>query len=522
MRANNKDQKKVFMWYKVKELDNKGFNKSQISVELGICRKTVRNYMKMDERAFGLFLSKSHRLPKKLTPYEHFIKDLLEQHPYLSAAQIEDRLKENYEDFPFIHSKTIYNYCQYIRCKYQIAKAKIKEARIYEKLPESAYGEFAQVDFGQIYMLTTQNTRKKVYFMAMVLCRSRQKFIFFQSSPFTSSSAIQAHILAFEYFGGQPRFILYDQDRVFIREENMGDILLTQLFKRFVESSSFEAIFCRKSDPESKGKIENVVKYVKNNFCKGRTYPGDDELNCGAVEWLNRTANAKMHDGIKKIPKEQWVIEKNYLEPIGDYFIPERQKLSAYKVRKDNTIHYKSNFYTLPAGTFTGADTWVSLEEKEGIIYLFDSEKTLLTTHQVCIGRGKTIRNTDHTRDKSASIEDLKIRLLDQLGNTATALMFINGIHKNKGRYVRDNFSHILKMSMKYPAEAVQEALLLCLESSLYNAYRFEEVLKHLHKKEQWPHELKKVNLKIEKGVVKDLDDFVPATSSIHAYQQLF
>jgi transposase len=510
------------MWYKVNELNSRGFNKSQISVELGICRKTVRNYLQMDEKEFEFFLNKNLQLPKKLAPYERFIKDLLEQYSYLSAAQIEDRLKEHYADFPAIHSKTIYNYTQHIRLKYDLPKEKLKKPRVYEKLPENAYGEYAQVDFGQVYMLTKDKARKKVYFMAMVLCRSRQKFIYFQSKPFTSTSAIQGHLLAFKYFEGQPRFIIYDQDRVFIREENMGDLLLTQVFKSFVESCGFEAVFCRKSDPESKGKIENVVKYVKNNFCTGRIYPGDEELNRWSVEWLNRTANAKVHHGIKQIPRQLWEVEKNYLEPIRERFIPERQKMPIYKVRKDNTIHYKSNFYTLPSGSYTGADIWVSLEVKVGVIRLFNNEKILLTTHYLSINRGKTIRNTDHTRDKSTNIEDLKTRLLNQLDNSPVAVLLIEEIHKHKGRYVRDNFSHMLKIAIQYPAEVVQGAIIFCLESSLYNAYRFEDVLKHLHQKDQEKDKLKTVPLKIEKRETRELNDFVPATSSINTYNQLF
>lgn len=510
------------MWYKVNEMNNAGFNKSQISVELGICRKTVRNYLQMDEQEFGLFLRRSQQLHKKLTPYEGFIKALLEKYPFLSAAQIEDRLKEQYPDFLPVHSKTIYNFTQYIRRKCHLHKEKVKEPRVYEKLPESPFGDFAQVDFGQAYMLTKNESRKKVYFMAMVLCRSRQKFIYFQSTPFTSLCASRAHILAFEYFGGQPRSILYDQDRVFIREENMGDLLLTQVFKSFVASCGFEAVFCRKSDPESKGKIENVVKYVKNNFCKGRVYPGDEQLNQWAVEWLDRTANAKVHDGIKQIPRELWEAERNYLEPIRNSFEPQAPKLPTYRVRKDNTIHYKSNFYTLPSGSYTGADIWATLEEKDGMIRLFDQEQRLLTTHQLCIDRGKVVHNTDHTRDKSASIKELKVRLLDQLENSSVAVLLVEEIHRHKGRYVRDNFSHMLKTAKQYSGDLVQNALLLCLESALYNAYRFEDILKHLHKNEEVQQKFKNAPPATGRKATRSLNDFVPATSSINTYNQLF
>lgn len=37
------------MWYKIRELYLKGFNKSQIAFQLGLHRSTVRRYLKMDE-----------------------------------------------------------------------------------------------------------------------------------------------------------------------------------------------------------------------------------------------------------------------------------------------------------------------------------------------------------------------------------------------------------------------------------------------------------------------------------------
>ena len=104
------------------------------------------------------------------------------------------------------------------------------------------------------------------------MSRSRHKYIYYQRTPFTSAAAIYAHELAFEFFGGIPKKILYDQDKVFISSENFGDYILTDKFKRFCTSVHFEAVFCRKSDPESKGKVENVVKYVKNNFLKGQNF----------------------------------------------------------------------------------------------------------------------------------------------------------------------------------------------------------------------------------------------------------
>ena len=91
----------------------------------------------------------------------------------------------------------------------------------------------------------------------MSLSRSRYKFIYFSRTPFTTDLAVYAHELAFEYFSGVPRKIVYDQDKVFLVKENLGDLILTHGFRALVREHGFNPVFCRKSDPESKGKIEN-------------------------------------------------------------------------------------------------------------------------------------------------------------------------------------------------------------------------------------------------------------------------
>ena len=135
--------KKVFMWYKVKELSKQGLNQSQIKLEIGIDRGTVRKYLSMSESQFLEWISRPRSMPKKLNEYYHFVKELLKSAPYLSAAQVEDRLKETYSDLPDVSSKTVYNFVQTIRKEQNIPKQKERLPRQYEKLPETEYGEEA-------------------------------------------------------------------------------------------------------------------------------------------------------------------------------------------------------------------------------------------------------------------------------------------------------------------------------------------------------------------------------------------
>lgn len=86
----------------------------------------------------------------------------------------------------------------------------------------------------------------------MLLCYSRYKFIIFRDSPLTSHGAVEAHEKAFEFFRGIPKEIIYDQDAVFIHDENKGDYLLTDIFDRYRLSRPFKITFCHAADPEIK------------------------------------------------------------------------------------------------------------------------------------------------------------------------------------------------------------------------------------------------------------------------------
>lgn len=273
------------MWYKVRELQSKGLNKTQIGKHLGVDRSTVRRYLQMSREDFVRRRNSHRKYTLKLAGYEEYVRGTLEEYPYISAARIHDWLKECYPDFPEVCDKTVFNFVEKVRCKYGIGKK--SEARIrrdYEKLPDTPYGEYAQADFGEKWMSAGNGRSTKVYFFAIVLARSRYKFTFFARRPFDTELAIYAHECAFEYFGGKPEKILYDQDRVLISRENLGDLMLTRKFQTFVREQHFQPVFCHKADPESKGKVENVVKYVKENFLVARVFRDIDSLNREALE----------------------------------------------------------------------------------------------------------------------------------------------------------------------------------------------------------------------------------------------
>lgn len=506
------------MYHEIHKMSRQGHSISYISQYLVVNWRTVKKYLGMDDQQYEAFLSAAPNRSKELLPYESFIKIKLEKYPDTPASQMHDWLKEFDDHFPQVNPKTVYNFVMWVRQTHNIPKTKPeRDFLIIEELP---FGKQAQVDFGEYNMRTTTGKRKKVHFFTMVLSRSRYKYVFFSDAPFTATLAVQAHERSFTHFQGIPLEIVYDQDSVFIHDENKGDLLLTEAFKSYVGQRGLQTYFCRKSDPQTKGKVENVVKYVKQNFLYNRPYFDIETLNDEALAWLNRTANHQPHGKTKQPPRELWETEKGHLKtymPITFEF----NQIKTYTVRKDNTISYKSNLYTLPQGTWKGNGTKVGIEQKHGKLAIYDLEGTLICSHQISTGKGKTVFNNDHKRDKTSKIDRIIIDLAEKFDNPSDAVSYFELLRLEKPRYIRDQLQAIQECFGTFRTETLNLALAFCIENKIYSATDFKAIAT---KKQQ---EIKNTttgntdDVKPLPDRLANLDKFDPKTSDITDYESL-
>lgn len=511
---------KFVMWNKVRNLKSSGYTNSQISRKTGLYRGTVARYLSMSESEYLCSNSYRRTYSHKLDRYENFIYDQLASCSDLSSSQVHDRLKEHFAGFPVVSSKTVYNYVLYVREKYNLPKHVHTGYRPYEQQPETPFGAMGQVDFGERYMTNSCGSHVKVYFFAMVLSRSREKFVYFSLSPFTTSLAVYAHELAFGFYGGFPDEILYDQDKVLLHNENLGDLLLTHGFRRFVSETGFKTVFCRKGDPESKGKIENVVKYVKYNFLRGRTFTDIDSLNAEALSWLERTGNGSVHGTTRQIPAEVFREEKGYLKPYNGTPTPVKVEMKAYYVRKDNTISYKGNYYTLPTGTYHGHNTLVYVHLNDTQVHLFDKESgKTLAVHPLCLEKGKLVRNTSHSRDNTTSLQSLEDKVKNSLGAGTVIDEYLDQLHRDKSRYYRDNLTFIDRNLAAFPTEIMHRAFSFCLGKGIYNARVLIDVARNMQK--QTGEKLQQQAITQLCGVIPTCD-MVPQKNDINVFNTIF
>jgi transposase len=511
-------EKFINHWIMYHEIHNQnwnGKNPSQIASYLVLDLRTVKKYIAMSEQEYLDYQQQLSNRIQKLAPYENFVKGRLELCPEASSAQVHDWLKEHYPLLPKTSIKTVYNFVLFVRQKHNLIKA--FSSREYQQVEELPYGEQAQIDFGEFNMTDVEGHRKKVYFLALVLSRSRYKMVWFLDHPFTASSAIEAHEVAFSFIGGYPRELVYDQDKVLLANENKGDVVLTEAFRAYCQSRPFKVRFCRKNDPQSKGKIENVIKYIKYNFLRGRMYYGVIVLNDQALDWLSRTANAKEHSTTHKIPALEWVIEKEHLIPLQPALF-NTSPWRVYAVSKDNVIHYQGSTYSVPLGTYQGANTEVRLEQRGDILILSDTSGQEIIRHPVSVIKGTQVRHKTHYRDHSLSVSKLIDQVASRFTDQQKAHSYLDKVHLQFPRYARDQMQIIEQAARKYPRQDMDLALEYCLENHLEKAADFEPVLLALREQQNISAE---TILKDEPRLQNPKYKIQPHTRGISEYKQI-
>ncbi|UCZ54862.1 IS21 family transposase [Bacillus shivajii] len=471
------------MYMEIQQLLKQGFSKVKVAQKLGVSRTTVYSYLKKSPSDMHEWMLQQKGRAKKLDPYKDVILSWLEKHRDMSASQVLDWLQEQHgvED---VAESTVRSYVRELRNEYNIPKESVP--RTYEAIPDPPLGDQMQVDFGQTNQQSSNGNSVKLRFIAFVMSNSRYKYKEWLDRPFTTRDVIRAHENAFQYFEGITREIVYDQDALLVVSENGGDVILTKEFQAYKEERKLNMWVCRKADPESKGKIENVVGYIKSNFAKHRVFHGIDKWNEDGLAWLERTGNYKVHNTTKKRPIEVFLLEKQHLRPISspiNSFPIDNQCSSSIsrKVRKDNTIYYQSNRYSVPLGTFEKNPTvTVSILENNQIVICDIATGEVLAKHPLSSEKGKLIQDRQHTRDRTKGIDSFIESIVEQFDDNELAFSFLQGVRTAYPRYIRDQLQIISKVLKKNDRKIVNCALMECVKQKLFCATDFSDMVQYL------------------------------------------
>ena len=310
----------------IKELDAKGIAKREIARTLGMDIKTVRRHLK--KCGWEAYRRKQRDAPNLLKEEQVWVLERMPEVNYNAAILFRELKRKGYKG----SYETVKLFVHPHR------PLSLKGCVRYETAPGHQWGSA---------WVWLDGTQVKVHFFAMVLGYSRRLYAKgFSDEKF--ANLVHGHEAAFQWFGGLTKEILYDNAKTMITLHNTqtGALLLNSSFKDFAEYYGFEARFCRPYRPQTKGKIESGVKYLKHNFLPGRRFKSLAHLNGELEKWIVETADERIHGTTHQRPSQRFVEEKllliNRAQPY--VYVPAVQR----KVSQDSMVRWASNRYSVP------------------------------------------------------------------------------------------------------------------------------------------------------------------------------
>jgi transposase len=469
------------MYYKIQELKGIGYSERRAARELKLDRGTVRKYYRMDEETFIQYSLDAKTREKLLDKYRKAIETKLHEHPDIPASVIYDQLLEAEPTFePSKRSVRLY----VATLREDLGLPTLSKIRQFCEVEELPAGFQAQVDMGVKSMFDPYKKNVKIYIFAMVMSHSRQKFVYFQLKPFNGDDFVMAHDKAFRFYGGRTTEIVYDQDRVLAVSENAGNVIYTETFESYKNYAGFSVRLCRGHDPQSKGKIEAVIKFVKNNFLKYRTFFGINELNSEGLKWLDRTANGQKHETTKLIPSYVFAEEVKKLKPVPTLSAPVVPNKAI--VRPSNVIHFKQNRYRVPRGTYRpGRKAFIEVVDDK-VIFTDAETGELLAEHLVAVNViGKLIPlKTGLERNRGTKNDELKEKVLAKFEGCPIAADYVKSILEKFPRYNKEQLNNIRKLQERYSEAELSRAIEYCVKRELYSADEFRATLIYFRNEE--------------------------------------
>lgn len=312
---------------RIRQYAAEGQSIRQIAHRLGISRNTVKKYLTTEydpKRA-------AHKSESKLDDYKPFVKEQI-QYGNLNCVNLLQQIRTQGYD----GSLTILK--DYVR---PLRPAKCLPAVVrFETLP----GQQAQMDWGIALYMDEEGVVHKVAVLVVILGYSRTMYVEFVKRC-DEDSLLRCLVNAFEFFGGVPREILTDRMKTVLTAVTDDGPVWHGRFEDFAAVMGFVPKVCRARRPQTKGKVERGVRFLKESFLPGRRFTDIDDLNSQARQWCIEK-NRRVHSSTGKAPQK--ALTEETLLPLPSAEVLASYRWQGRKVSKDGFVSFEGVLYGVP------------------------------------------------------------------------------------------------------------------------------------------------------------------------------
>jgi transposase len=323
---------KVAIWAEIHRLrEVERLSARAIARRLHVSRRTVKKALASPTPPRPIVLSR----PSIVDPYKPAIQRLIEVYPDLSAVRVLEEIRK--DGYPG---------------EITLVRAFLREirparGRVYQEVHYPA-GDALQIDWGSCGVVRVGESRRKVSVFVAVLCYSRLIYIEFTLSQ-KKAHFYRCFNNALAFFGGATDRVILDNLSTAVAEGTGRDARFHPEFSAFCGYHRLQPVCCEKNDPESKGVVEDGVRYVKHNALTGR----DEELTTFAdyqklaVYWRDQIANVRRHETLRERPIERFETERGRLRPLPPVPYDTDEVVDAI-VTPYARVRFETNRYSVP------------------------------------------------------------------------------------------------------------------------------------------------------------------------------
>ena len=382
----------------INDYKRQGLTISQISEVTGYSRPTIRKYL--DNPTIPEYRPRQPR-STLLDPYKPFLKERTSAGVWNAVVLLKELQERGYtggytalKDF----------------LRPQRKEAHVVAVRRFETPP----GHQSQVDWGDLGDITQpEGERHKLNAFVMTLGHSRAMFADIAQDQ-KLPAFLRMHEAAFASLGGICQEILYDNTKtVVIRTltqgvDARGEVRLNPEFADFARYWGFTPRLCRPYRPQTKGKVESGIGYLRKNFLCGRDATDLDDLRQQLRVWTAEVANVRVHGTTHRLVQEAWQEEKPTLQSATGRRAYPLVVSAVRRVTRDAFVCWNSNRYSVP---WQNAGKEVLVQEVGAQITIL-RENLTIAIHLLATGSHQTVTAPAHHQDiPTASAKTGKARL---------------------------------------------------------------------------------------------------------------
>jgi transposase len=282
---------------------------SEVSVSLGVDRKTIRKYLAPAVAAGlvpgGPAMSQQDWAALVMRWFPHLADTRLRQvtwpeiarhHEYVTEmlkagvtqATIHQRLRDDHG-----LTASVASLKRYVAANLpeEVRRERVVVLRDEADTPP---GEEAQLDYGHLgyWLDPVSGKRRRVWAFAMVLACSRHLFVR-PTLVMDQAAFTEAHVEAFRFFGGVPRRLVPDNLRTGVDKPDLYDPKLNRSYAELADHYGVLVDPARRGEPRDKARIERPMPYIRDSFWRGRQFASVAEMQAAAVDWCRQVAGRR-------------------------------------------------------------------------------------------------------------------------------------------------------------------------------------------------------------------------------------